>query len=145
MDLLGCAWICLGPVESRRAARGVTSCPHRCPSPRILRNLACNANYATMAHMKMLPFDETSVAMATETLKAGGVVIVPTETVYGVACHPDFPEALERIFGKNVIRIFSKVSGVILMAMAAQMIVTGFMAYLDRSVVGQKLLEALTQ
>ena len=29
--------------------------------------------------------------------------------------------------------------------MAAQMIVTGFMAYLDRSVVGQKLLEALTQ
>ena len=56
-----------------------------------------------------------------------------------------FAEALERIFGKNVIRIFSKVSGVILMAMAAQMIVTGFMAYLDKSVVGQKLLEALTQ
>ena len=56
-----------------------------------------------------------------------------------------FAEALERIFGKNVIRIFSKVSGVILMAMAAQMIVTGFMAFLDKSTVGQKLLEVLTQ
>lgn len=47
--------------------------------------------------MKLLPFDEPNVAVAAETLKAGGVVIVPTETVYGVACHPDFPEALERI------------------------------------------------
>ena len=35
--------------------------------------------------------------MAAEIVKAGGVVIVPTETVYGVACHPNFPEALERI------------------------------------------------
>lgn len=50
-----------------------------------------------MADMKILPFNEQTVALAAETLKAGGVVIVPTETVYGVACHPDFPEALERI------------------------------------------------
>ena len=56
-----------------------------------------------------------------------------------------FAEALERIFGKNVIRIFSKVSGVILMAMAAQMIATGFFTYLDNSTVGQKLLEALAR
>ena len=56
-----------------------------------------------------------------------------------------FAEALERIFGKNVIRIFSKVSGVILMAMAAQMIAKGFFTYLDNSVVGQKVLEALAQ
>ena len=50
-----------------------------------------------MAHMKLLPFNETNVAVAAEIVKAGGVVIVPTETVYGVACHPAFPEALERI------------------------------------------------
>lgn len=47
--------------------------------------------------MKLLPFNETNVAVAAEIVKTGGVVIVPTETVYGVACHPDFPEALERI------------------------------------------------
>ncbi len=56
-----------------------------------------------------------------------------------------FAEALERMFGKNVIRIFSKVSGVILMAMAAQMIARGFFSYLDSSAVGQKILESLAQ
>ena len=54
-----------------------------------------------------------------------------------------FAEALERVLGKSVIRIFSKVSGVILMAMAAQMIAKGFFTYLDNSAVGQKILEAL--
>ena len=54
-----------------------------------------------------------------------------------------FAEALERIFGKNVIRIFSKVSGVILMAMAAQMIAKGFFAYLSTSEFGSKLLTIL--
>lgn len=56
-----------------------------------------------------------------------------------------FSEALERLFGKNIIRIFSKISGVILMAMAAQMIARGFFAFLDKSTVGTKILEAITQ
>ncbi len=56
-----------------------------------------------------------------------------------------FAEALERMFGKNVIRIFSKVSGVILMAMAAQMIATGFFAFLGKSAFGKALLEAVTK
>ncbi|MEG1552103.1 MAG: MarC family protein [Kiritimatiellia bacterium] len=56
-----------------------------------------------------------------------------------------FAEALERIFGKKIIRIFSKVSGVILIGMAAQMIARGFFAYLDTSLVGQKIIEALTK
>ena len=47
--------------------------------------------------MKVKAFDEAGVEAAAEILRRGGVVIVPTETVYGVACHPDFPEALERI------------------------------------------------
>lgn len=47
--------------------------------------------------MTLLPFTEETIVRAAETLRRGGVVIVPTETVYGVACHPDFPEALERI------------------------------------------------
>lgn len=56
-----------------------------------------------------------------------------------------FSDTLERLFGKNIIRIFSKVSGVILMAMAAQMIARGLFAFLDKSVVGQKILEAVIQ
>ena len=56
-----------------------------------------------------------------------------------------FSEALERLFGKNIIRIFSKISGVILMAMAAQMIARGFFAFLDKSTIGTKILEAITQ
>lgn len=54
-----------------------------------------------------------------------------------------FADALEKMFGKKIIRIFSKVSGVILMAMAAQMIAKGFFAYLDASAVGRRILEAV--
>ena len=46
---------------------------------------------------EIIPFDETGIARAAGLLARGGVVIVPTETVYGVACHPAFPDALERI------------------------------------------------
>ncbi len=47
--------------------------------------------------MQTLAFTTSSVAVATDILLRGGVVILPTDTVYGVACHPDFPDALERI------------------------------------------------
>lgn len=56
-----------------------------------------------------------------------------------------FAEILERLFGKKLIRIFSKVSGVILMAMAAQMICKGFFAFLDKSEVGVAILKAIGQ
>ena len=38
------------------------------------------------------------IAEASDILLRGGVVILPTDTVYGIACHPDFPEALKRIY-----------------------------------------------
>ncbi len=38
------------------------------------------------------------IAEASGILLRGGVVILPTDTVYGIACHPDFPEALKRIY-----------------------------------------------
>lgn len=31
-------------------------------------------------------------------IERGGVVAIPTDTVYGLACHPDHPGAAERIF-----------------------------------------------
>ncbi len=46
--------------------------------------------------------DATTTARAIETagaaLDAGGVVLVPTDTVYGLACRAAFPAAVDRIF-----------------------------------------------
>ena len=47
--------------------------------------------------MELLPFTPEVIASTAELLLRGGVVIVPTDTVYGIACHPQFPDALERI------------------------------------------------
>lgn len=47
--------------------------------------------------MRTLPFTEASLDAAAERLLGGGAVILPTETVYGIACHPAFPAALDRI------------------------------------------------
>jgi L-threonylcarbamoyladenylate synthase len=35
---------------------------------------------------------------AASALDAGGLVVLPTETVYGIACRPDVPEATDRLF-----------------------------------------------
>jgi L-threonylcarbamoyladenylate synthase len=39
-----------------------------------------------------------SLESIVDAVMRGGVVAVPTDTVYGLACHPDHPEAAERIF-----------------------------------------------
>jgi L-threonylcarbamoyladenylate synthase len=43
-------------------------------------------------------FDDTSVHEAAECLREGGVVLVPTDTVYGLAVHPERPDAADRLF-----------------------------------------------
>ena len=40
---------------------------------------------------------EEMIARAADILNAGGVVIIPTDTVYGIAAHPKHPEAVQRI------------------------------------------------
>ena len=40
---------------------------------------------------------EDALIQAAGILNAGGVVIIPTDTVYGIAAHPRHPEALQRI------------------------------------------------
>lgn len=45
--------------------------------------------------------DETRasvVAQAARTLMQGGVVVLPTDTVYGLAAHPERPEAVARLY-----------------------------------------------
>lgn len=41
---------------------------------------------------------EEAVAAAVEVLEAGGTVVVPTDTVYGLAALPSRPEAVTRVF-----------------------------------------------
>lgn len=48
--------------------------------------------------MKIIPCTETSLEEAAQVLLAGGVVVIPTDTVYGLAAHPDFPAAVDRLY-----------------------------------------------
>lgn len=41
--------------------------------------------------------ESDSVARVAEVLLKGGVAIIPTDTVYGLAAHPDCPEAVSRL------------------------------------------------
>ena len=48
--------------------------------------------------------DEAGLEAAAKILMAGGVVVIPTDTVYGLAAHPGFPAAVERLYaikGRN--------------------------------------------
>lgn len=44
------------------------------------------------------PFDNNDMAEAVRVLKAGGVILYPTDTVWGLGCDATNAEAVERIF-----------------------------------------------
>lgn len=48
--------------------------------------------------MTLLPCTEETLDAAANTLNRGGVVVIPTDTVYGLAAHPSFPKAVERLY-----------------------------------------------
>ena len=48
--------------------------------------------------MQTVRTDEAGLAAAARVLLRGGVAVIPTDTVYGLAAHPDFPEAVERLY-----------------------------------------------
>ena len=48
--------------------------------------------------MKIVKADEDGLAAAAEALNSGLVAVIPTDTVYGLAAHPDFPKAVERLY-----------------------------------------------
>jgi len=47
--------------------------------------------------MKILEPDEQGLREAAAVIRAGGVVIYPTETVYGLGCNPGDPDAARRV------------------------------------------------
>ena len=48
--------------------------------------------------MKILTADEAGLAAAADVLCAGGVAVIPTDTVYGLAAHPNRSEAVARLY-----------------------------------------------
>ena len=48
--------------------------------------------------MKTIPCSEAALDEAAAVLCGGGVAVIPTDTVYGLAAHPAFPGAVERLY-----------------------------------------------
>ena len=42
--------------------------------------------------------DDGGLEEAVRVLSGGGVAVIPTDTVYGLAAHPDFPDAVARLY-----------------------------------------------
>ncbi len=51
-----------------------------------------------MAQAPILPADTVGIARAAEQVRAGGIIVYPTETVYGLGADPFNADALSRIF-----------------------------------------------
>ncbi len=48
--------------------------------------------------MRTVGCDDAGLDAAAAVLNAGGVAVIPTDTVYGLAAHPAFPAAVERLY-----------------------------------------------
>ena len=48
--------------------------------------------------MRVVKPDEKGLLEVVGVLNSGGVAVIPTDTVYGLAAHPSFPGAVERLY-----------------------------------------------
>ena len=48
--------------------------------------------------MKILPCDDEAFRDAAAVLNGGGVAVIPTDTVYGLAAHPAFSTAVDQLY-----------------------------------------------
>ena len=47
--------------------------------------------------MRLVKCDDAGLAETAAVLNSGGVAVIPTDTVYGLAAHPAFPSAVDRL------------------------------------------------
>ena len=48
--------------------------------------------------MKTVKCDDAGLKAVSDVLNSGGVAVIPTDTVYGLAASPEFPAAVERLY-----------------------------------------------
>lgn len=48
--------------------------------------------------MKRVECNDAGLEAAAEVLLKGGIAVIPTDTVYGLAAHPSFPDAVKRLY-----------------------------------------------
>ena len=48
--------------------------------------------------MRLVKCDDAGLAETAAVLNSGGVAVIPTDTVYGLAAHPSFPAAVSRLY-----------------------------------------------
>jgi L-threonylcarbamoyladenylate synthase len=46
----------------------------------------------------LVPATDAAISQAVQELREGGLVVFPTDTVYGIACLEDLPHAVDRLF-----------------------------------------------
>jgi L-threonylcarbamoyladenylate synthase len=76
--------------------------------------------------VRIVKCDDDGLKAAADTLLSGGVAVIPTDTVYGLAAHPGFPAAVERLYA---IKARSEAKPIALLASdaaAAEAFVGGF-------------------
>lgn len=79
-------------VASVRWPIGCRVAPCDCPTPAAIRYF-----FPVSKHKVQPPPDDARAATAAETLRQGGLVLLPTETVYGVAASAADPAAVARL------------------------------------------------
>lgn len=79
-------------VASVRWPIGCRVAPCDCPTPAAIRYF-----FPVSKHKVQPPPDDARTATAAETLRQGGLVLLPTETVYGVAASAADPAAVARL------------------------------------------------
>ena len=48
--------------------------------------------------VRIMPIDDTALEIAARTVRDGGVIVLPTDTVYGIACDPRNRDAVAAVF-----------------------------------------------
>jgi L-threonylcarbamoyladenylate synthase len=48
--------------------------------------------------VRLVTLDDHDAARMEECLQGGGVVVFPTDTVYGIGCDPDDEQAVRRLY-----------------------------------------------
>ena len=59
---------------------------------------SCVSWFSIITKMQIVKSDEKGLESAAKVLLSGGVAVIPTDTVYGLAAHPSFPDAVERLY-----------------------------------------------